>query len=113
MSDEDSNPATRQELVKVRDDLSHEVTDVRKEVAVLRKEVAKVRDELVESIRVARSEFRWLFGLLLAALIGGSAILLPLAMDRVVAEIRAATSEAVRTLEGDIRYLEGRVDATD
>ena len=88
MSDEDSNPATRQELVKVRDDLD-------------------------ESIRVARSEFRWLFGLLLAALIGGSAILLPLALDRVVAEIRAATSEAVRSLAGDIRYLEGRVDATD
>ena len=88
MSDEDSNPATRQDLVKVRDDLD-------------------------ESIRVARSEFRWLFGLLLAALIGGSAILLPLALDRVVAEIRAATSDAVRTLEGDIRYLEGRVDATE
>ena len=88
MSDEDTNPATSQELIKVRDDLD-------------------------ESIRVARSEFCWLFGLLLAALIGGSAILLPLALDRVVAEIRSATSEAVRTLEGDIRYLEGRVDATD
>ena len=99
MPDKKNGPVTHQELAEVAGEL---------------------REELRDEIRGVRAEFRWLFGLLLAALIGGSAILLPLALDRVTAEIRAATSEAVRTLdgeihhlEGDIRYLEGRVDATE
>lgn len=106
MPEGDATLATCQELAKVREELG-------KEIAEFREELGEAIAGLREEIRGARSEFRWLFGLLLATLIGGSAILLPIALDRVTAEIRAAASEVVRSLEGDVRYLESRIDATD
>lgn len=97
-------PAARQELAKDRDDLGQEI--------------ANVRENLDEAIRGTRAELRRRLGPLSATLIGGSAISLPIAPDR-IAEMRSrrrafAPSWAVRVISkaGSARPAESPVMET-
>ena len=85
MPEGDAASAARQELAEDRDDLG--------------REIANVRENLDEAIRGTRAELCRRLGPPSATLIGGFAVSLPIAPDRVAAEMRAA-GEAARSLEG-------------